>query len=216
MSKSLPGWMHSNNVRVGVSALFGVAGALVALALRVRPMAPLIGWDVGALTYVAWTLGTTYRLNAADTARLATREDPDRVAFDLAMLAASVVSLVAVGVTLIESGKASGSDQTALVVTSVVSVVLSWLLVHTVYGLVYARLYYDEPKGGIDFNSEDDPDYRDFAYLAFTIGMTYQVSDTAISDRRIRRVALHQAAVAYLFGTVILATTINLVASLAR
>lgn len=208
--------MHSNNVRVGVSALFGVAGALVALALRVRPMAPLIGWDVGALTYVAWTLGTTYRLNAADTARLATREDPDRVAFDLAMLAASVVSLVAVGVTLIESGKASGSDQTALVVTSVVSVVLSWLLVHTVYGLVYARLYYDEPKGGIDFNSEDDPDYRDFAYLAFTIGMTYQVSDTAISDRRIRRVALHQAAVAYLFGTVILATTINLVASLAR
>jgi uncharacterized membrane protein len=96
----------------------------------------------------------------------------------------------------------------------VASVVLSWALVHTLYTLRYAALYYGEPAGGIDFTSAEPPTYRDFAYLSFTIGMTFQVSDTPVQSPVMRRTVLRHALLSYLFGTGILATTINLVASL--
>ncbi len=97
----------------------------------------------------------------------------------------------------------------------VASVVLAWGVVHTVFTIRYADLYYRH-NGGIDFNEKDDPDYRDFAYLAFTIGMTYQVSDTDLQTKAIRRTALKQALLSYLFGTAMIALTINIVAGLAH
>jgi uncharacterized membrane protein len=92
-------------------------------------------------------------------------------------------------------------------------VALAWILVHTGFVLRYARLYYSPPKGGIDSYGEM-PDYRDFAYLALTIGMTFQVSDTDLAGKRIRRVALHHALLSYVFGTGILAVTVSSVAAL--
>jgi uncharacterized membrane protein len=92
-------------------------------------------------------------------------------------------------------------------------VILSWATVHTVFTLRYARLYY-AAGGGIDFNGDRAPTYTDFAYLAFTIGMTYQVSDTSIASKAIRRTALRHAYMSYLFGTVVVAMTINVVAGL--
>jgi len=99
-----------------------------------------------------------------------------------------------------------------------VTIVCSWLLVHTVFALRYAHVYYTEPEGGIDYKSKglEDPDYLDFAYTAFTIGMTFQVSDTDIQRREIRRTVLRHALLAYLFGAIILAVAINLIASLVR
>ena len=93
---------------------------------------------------------------------------------------------------------------------------VSWGVVHTVFTLRYAHRYYRDPIGGIDFKSGDDyaPDYGDFAYVAFTVGMTFQVSDTDIQSREIRRSVLSHALLAYLFGAVILAVTVNLIASL--
>ena len=87
-------------------------------------------------------------------------------------------------------------------------------MVQTVFTSHYARLYYSQPAGGIDFNQGTPPRYVDFAYLAFTIGMTFQVSDTALQTSALRAVALRQALLSYLLGAVILATTINLVAGL--
>jgi uncharacterized membrane protein len=92
-----------------------------------------------------------------------------------------------------------------------VTIILSWGVVHTVYMLRYAHLYYNPPRGGIDFNG-DEPNYLDFAYLAFTLGMTYQVSDTDIQDQTIRRTVLAHTLLSYVFGTVIIAATINIVA----
>ncbi|MGH9277374.1 MAG: DUF1345 domain-containing protein, partial [Acidimicrobiales bacterium] len=92
-------------------------------------------------------------------------------------------------------------------------IVLAWAVVHSVYTLRYARLYYQE-GGGIDFSQAADPDYRDFAYVAFTIGMTYQVSDTEVASRSIRHTVLRHALLSFVFGTAILAVTINVVASL--
>jgi uncharacterized membrane protein len=104
------------------------------------------------------------------------------------------------------------------VLLSVLSVALSWALVNTVYAFKYARLYYfDEPDiGGIDFKQEHPPTYSDFAYLAFTIGMSFAVSETEPTSTHMRRVALGHALFSYAFGTGILAVAINLVTNLGQ
>ncbi|MBV8982235.1 MAG: DUF1345 domain-containing protein, partial [Acidimicrobiia bacterium] len=90
---------------------------------------------------------------------------------------------------------------------------VSWAVVHTVFTLRYASLYYAN-GGGIDFNEDDKPNYRDFAYLALTIGMTYQVSDTDLQTKPIRHTAIRHALLSYVFGAVVVAMVINVVASL--
>jgi len=97
-----------------------------------------------------------------------------------------------------------------------VSVFVSWVLVHTVFTLNYARLYYSGPVGGIDFNEVADPQYSDFAYVAFTIGMTFQVSDTSIRTKEVRRAALRHAWLSFPLVAVIIPTSINLVTGLAK
>ena len=87
--------------------------------------------------------------------------------------------------------------------------VASWLAINLDFTLRYAHLYYSDPVGGVDFGGTSEPDYRDFAYLAFTIGMTYQVSDTDLLTCRFRRVLLLHALLSYLFGVVIIAAVIN-------
>jgi uncharacterized membrane protein len=89
--------------------------------------------------------------------------------------------------------------------------------VHTVFALRYAHEFYARPPvGGIDFKCgpEYEPDYRDFAYVAFVVGMTFQVADTDITNRDVRHTVLLHALLAYLFGAVILAVTINIVAAI--
>jgi uncharacterized membrane protein len=96
---------------------------------------------------------------------------------------------------------------------AVLSVVSSWAAVHTLLALGYARIYNGEPEGGIDFHQSEPPQYSDFAYVAFTVGMSYAISDTDVGSSAIRRLALGHA-LSYLFGTVTLAALINLVAGL--
>jgi uncharacterized membrane protein len=129
------------------------------------------------------------------------------------LIGAGAASLVAVGFVLGEAGRAAAPESGLLTALALGSVALAWTSVHTVYVLRYARLYYSDPVGGIDFGPEP-PDYIDFAYLAITIGMTFQVSDTNLTLKRVRRVALHHALLSYLFGTVIVAITVSTVASL--
>ena len=92
----------------------------------------------------------------------------------------------------------------------------SWIVLHTILTLRYARLYYSNPKGGIDFKQDGDPTFRDFAYVAFTVGMTFQVSDTDIGKPAIRETVLRHALLSFIFGAVIIAITINLVAGLSK
>jgi uncharacterized membrane protein len=192
-----------------VSAAVGAAaGAALSLAGADWPIAVLLGWMAAAATYVAWKLLTIWPMDAQDTARHAVREDPGRASMDVLVVASAVASLAAVAMLLTTTNQAFQAG------LSVGSVALAWAAVHTTYATRYARLYYGGPDGGIDFNHGDPPTYQDFAYLAFTVGMTYQVSDTAIGDRAIRSTALHHALLSFLFGTVIIATMINLLAGL--
>jgi uncharacterized membrane protein len=201
-------------VRIAVSLAAGLLSALVVTIVGPWWLIPLSGWDVAALVFVSWMWRSLWTLDAADTAKQATRENPRRAQADAVLLSASVASLTAVGLVLVRSGHSDGLNKGLLVGLSVISIILAWSVVHTVYSLRYAKLYYDGTAGGVDFNAPGAPCYIDFAYLALTIGMTFQVSDTNLQSTDIRRTALRHAVLSYAFGTLIIATTINLIAGL--
>jgi uncharacterized membrane protein len=179
-------------------------------------LSPLIAWDAAALTYVCWIWLVVWKLDARGTAEHAEREDPTRAAADLILLTAAVVSLAAVGYVLIRASSMHGLAKALHVAFGVASVMSSWAVVHTVYALRYARTYYTGADGGVDFHESARPAFSDFAYLAFTVGMTFQVSDTELNSREFRATVLRHSLLSYLFGTVIVALTINIVAGLNR
>jgi uncharacterized membrane protein len=196
----------------------GGAGGLAAAAVAVLTgaswsVAVLCASDVAAFVFVAWVWATIAGADPVATSRVARAEDASRAASEAILLGAGGASLVAVGFTLAQASHTAAPGRGLLTALAVASVVLAWTSVHTVYALRYARLYYGPPAGGIDFHGEE-PDYVDFAYLALTIGMTFQVSDTELTGKRIRRQALHHALLSYVFGTVIVAITVSTVAAL--
>src|SRR3954451_4842443 len=200
--------------RAIIAAVTGCAVAGVVLQVGASwPVAALCGFDAGALVFVLWVCAGVAGADAARTERLARTEDASPTAAEGVLIGAGAASLVAVGFALAAAGDAGAPARGLLTALAFASVTLAWIAVHTVWMLRYARLYYSPPEGGIEFGG-DDPEYTDFAYLALTIGMTFQVSDTALAARRIRRAALHHALLSYLFGTVIVAITVSTVAKL--
>jgi uncharacterized membrane protein len=214
--QAAPRTFTSARTKLLVSFGAAIAAGTAAAVAGAGRAAPLIGWDILALTYGGWVWSTLWRLDAEATAGHARREEPSRDQADLVLLGAAVASLAAVGVVLFGAGSASGNLKYAEAGLALASVFVSWTLVHTVFTLKYARLYYAGTPGGIDFNGSGAPDYPDFAYLAFTIGMTFQVSDTNIETKLIRRTALRHAWLSFPLGAVIIATAINLVSGLAK
>jgi uncharacterized membrane protein len=202
--------------RVTWALLGGAVAGAVASLLTPISASILLGWDVAVLIYLAWTWGAVQGLDPGVTAQLAKREDPSTPVADLVVIGAGTAMLAAVGFALVKAGEATGGMKAYLVTLGLVSVVLSWAVVHTVFALKYARAYYSEPAGGIEFNEDEPPNYIDFGYYAFTIGMTFQVADTNITSRAVRRTTLHHALLSYLFGSVLLGLVINVVATLLK
>jgi uncharacterized membrane protein len=202
--------------RVTWALLGGAVAGAVASLLTPISASILLGWDVAVLIYLAWTWGAVQGLDPEVTAQLAKREDPSTPVADLVVIGAGTAMLAAVGFALAKAGEATGGMKAYLVTLGLVSVVLSWAVVHTVFALKYARAYYSDPAGGIAFNEDEPPNYIDFAYYAFTIGMTFQVADTNITSRAVRRTTLHHALLSYLFGSVLLGLVINVVATLLK
>jgi uncharacterized membrane protein len=159
---------------------------------------------------------TLHKLDDKDTSNFALREDPSRATADFVLTFASLASLAAVGTVLLNAGSASNADHLWLIGLGVFSVVLSWALVHTLFMLRYAELYYRKPGQAVDFPGTKEPTFKDFGYLAFTIGMTFQTSDTGFQSTEARALAVRHSLLSYVFGTVIVATTINLVAGLSK
>jgi uncharacterized membrane protein len=200
--------------RTAVAALVGVVAGVIGALIVVWQAAILIGWDGAAICLLVWTWIVVGRLDGKGTKEHARIEDPSRHAAEVIVLVAGVTLLAAVGLLLIKAGQSHGGTKAYLITIGILSVVCSWATIHTVFTLRYARTHYQSPEGGVDFNEKDPPAYLDFAYLAFTIGMTFQVSDTDLTTKAIRRIALSHALLSYLFGAVILAVAINIVASL--
>ncbi|WP_197698466.1 DUF1345 domain-containing protein [Micromonospora viridifaciens] len=193
-----------------------VCGGLVGVFMS-PALGPLVGWDTAALAWLVLVWRRLWRLDAAATARLALHEDPNRAVRDVLLLVSCLVSLLAVGVLLTAARPLRpGVPLEIRGGLGVLSVVLSWFVVHTVFTTRYARLYYGGQPGGVDFHQSEPPCYADFAYLAFTVGATFQVSDTDLSSPELRRTVLRHMLLSYLFGAVIVASTVNLLAGLAK
>lgn len=207
--------LSDSRIRLFAMVVVGAVAAAVTGGFGSWAAAPVVGWVAAALLYTTWVWLVIGRMNAVDTASHAVREDPSSATSDLLVVVAAIASLGAVALVLVQARGSSDALRATYAGLAVAGVALSWLLVHTLFTLRYARLYYRDEVGGIDFNQAEDPQYTDFAYLAFGIGMTFQVADTDLRNHAIRTVVLRHTLLSYLFGSVILATTINLVIGLA-
>lgn len=174
----------------------------------------LAGWAAFAGILVVWSLVLTWPMDAAQTRAHAMEEDPGRQGTRLVSIIGSLASLGAVAIVLLQTRGKPLEISLALAAIAVLAVAASWGLIQIDYTLRYARVYYRDPVGGIDFNQEEAPMYTDFAYFSLGLGMTYQVSDTNVGTNEIRRMVIGQTLLSYLFGAVILATVINLVTGL--
>jgi uncharacterized membrane protein len=214
----LLGWRAPALRRLTISGVAGIVAGLALSPFVGWQLAVLSGWDLAAIVILVSVGVVALGADAACTEEHAVREDESRDTARIVMLSACVASLLAVGFALGLAKQQGGAERVADIVVATATVVLSWAVVNTVFTLRYAHLYYRSPDHKaslIDFNeSGSAPDYRDFAYLSFTIGMTYQVSDTALRDRVIRHEVLLHALLSYVYGVAIVATAVNIIASL--
>ncbi|MCX4672683.1 DUF1345 domain-containing protein [Streptomyces sp. NBC_01381] len=183
-----------------------VAGVVVGIASGI-PLGVLAGIAVTELAFVVAGWMVLWPMDAKATRDNARREDFRPVIEELVVVATALCGLVAIVLLLLLGDTDSGHAGAAVALGGVF---MSWAALHLMYAARYAYMYYTA-SGGIDFNSGDPPAYRDFLYFSYNLGMTYQVSDTDVSSPTIRSVVLRHSVLAYVFGTSILATTINLV-----
>jgi uncharacterized membrane protein len=215
----MPQWLvrwlfRQRRTRLAVSAAIGlVAGVLTAVFWNWVD-GPAVGWDAMALVFSGTVWLGIWPMTAQITAATATWEDTSRTTADVLTLCAAVASLAGVGFVLARAHSSVGAEKIVLATLGLLTIAVSWLTVHTIFTLRYALLYYTEPVGGIDFNEPTLPTYKDFAYLAFTIGMTFQVSDTNLKSSGIRATALRHGLLSYMFGSLILAAAVNIIAGL--
>jgi uncharacterized membrane protein len=211
------GWYAPAMRRTVLVSAIGLLVVVVLVWFLPWGLAVVAGWDAAALTFLLSIWPVILGADAAHAAQLATGEDETRGSAAVLLVGASLASLLGVVLTLELAGRQGGPLRVLLIGVAVLTVVESWTVVNTVYTLRYADLHFRSGAAGIAFGDpegQQQPTYRDFAYVAFTIGMCYQVSDTTVRDPRIRGTVLAHALVSYLFGVVIVAGSVNLIAGL--
>jgi len=201
------------HVRLFASAAVGVVVTLLLLALPWRmPTRILVGWDIGVALYLALIWRVMAHASIARIRQRAAVEDEGAFALLVLTTAAALASFAAV---VAELGQAPGPYQLAL---GMVTILLSWTFMHSIFALHYAREYYGEGEddriGGLVFPGNEDPDYWDFLYYSLVVAMTAQVSDIQISSKAIRRMTAAHGAVSFFFNVAVLALTVNVVSGL--
>lgn len=202
-------------VRVWISAAVGIVVGVLVSIYGTPLFAPAYGWDAAAISFLALTWGRLWPMDAEMTRTHATREDATQRTTDIVVATAAAASLASVLILLL--GASTEDDHSRRLVRvgiGLATIVVSWFVIHTVFALRYARTYYADPVGGINFNQKNDPQYSDFAYIAYVIGMTFQVSDTNIGSHAMRMNILRHGLFSYLFGTFIAAAAVNLFVAL--
>lgn len=204
-------WLPLDAVpRLSGALLLGVVvGAAVGLATE-APLGALAGIAATELLFVLAGWAVLWPMDAAATRRNARREDFRPAIEEAAVVAVASCGLLAIVLLLVLGTSDTGHAGAA---TALCGVFMAWAALHLMYATRYAYLYCAD-SGGIDFNSDAPPAYRDFFYFSYNLGMTYQVSDTDVSSSTIRAIVLRHSLLSYVFGTGILATAINLVAGL--
>ncbi len=191
-----------------------VVMALLAVAAPWRlPTRLLVGWDIGIALYLVLAFHMMVTSTIDRIRQRAAEQDEGQAVILILTVAAAMASLAAIFALLSTSAR---SERPVLpVVLATVTILLSWALIHTIFALHYAHEFYDETAGGgLAFpGDEKEPDYWDFVYFSFVIGMTSQVSDVGITSRQIRRTAAAHGVISFFFNAALLALTINLAAS---
>ena len=185
-----------------------------------RLVMAMIVWNAFAFSFIG-TSWLVFFTRTSERMRVRARqEDGNRVFVFMVILISSFASMFAV-LLLVLSKDAGGTPRIIYVPVAVATMLFSWVMVHTTFCFHYAHLYYDDAEhdtnlhaGGLDFPKEEKPDYLDFVYFSFVIGMTFQVSDVQITSRTIRRLALLHGLLAFGLNTFVVALTINLIAGL--
>ncbi len=195
--------------RLAVSAGVGVIAGVVVGVLLGLDRGILVGLVVaeGLFVVIGWLL--LWPMDSAVAARTSSGDGRHARVDELAVVGFAVAGLVSI-IVLLVFGTGHGRGANSLL--AFLGAFLAWASLHLMYAARYARVYFAE-SGGIDFNNSQAPAFQEFFYFSYNLGMTYQVSDTTVSSRAIRAVVLRHTLLSYLFGTVILATTINLVVS---
>lgn len=142
-------------------------------------------------------------------------QDSSRIFIIIFILVGAFLSLF----TIVQLGREKQMEQPASVILAMITVFCSWALVHTVFALRYAHIFYmrrpqeEKPMGGLDFPGETEPNYADFAYFSFVLGMASQVSDVQVNSRRVRKLVLAHSVLSFFFNTTIIALSINIISS---
>ena len=204
--------------RLSYGLLVGLAAASWPAALRPETRA-LVGWTAGAFTFLglAWWLAETF--DAARTRARAQVQDPPSLVVFLVMLLAVLVSVGAIAVMLLQAKDLAPAQRSAHTVLSMLALAASWLTIHMVFAFRYAHRYYQslEAQGpGLQFPGAEDPDYFDFLYYAYGVGMTSQVADVQVSSRAMRRLTLAHSVLSFAFNMALLALGINVVAGVVQ
>lgn len=205
-------FFHAHRRLVGCAALLLVmAGALYALGVP-WVLALLLGFDAGALVFLLMTARVFGRTSAAAMRQHAQQQDVGRTGVLWSSVALSCMVMMALWVELQGEG---GVGSVLAMLAAAATIILSWLYMNMIFALHYAHGYYGHRNAmhkGLDFPGTEDPDYWDFAYFALVLGMTFQVSDVQIVNRRVRRTALTHSVIAFFFNVFIIAISVNVAA----
>lgn len=206
-------------VSLGFTGLVLVSFLLMHVSFHPLVLYTLL-WDVFAISYIVTGWIVFYNRTIEELRTWARVDDGSRIFVSFFVVLASIASLVIV-LLLMLSKEVSGGSKMIYLPVAITGMLASWVMVHTTLTFHYANLYYDDDgtditkhAGGLEFPGEKHPDYIDFAYFSFVIGMTFQVSDVEISRRVIRRTALAHGLLSFALNTFVVALTINLIAGL--
>jgi uncharacterized membrane protein len=195
--------------------VFVVISAIVSATTtwRVSPRL-LVGWNIGIGLYLVLAFHMIAVSDVVSIRRRAAGEDEGKFAMLVLTVASALASIAAI-VAELSSTLNGGARQPTQLVLAITTIVLSWAFIHTMFALHYAHEFYDdEGGGGLTFPGPDeDPDYWDFMYFSFVIGMTSQVSDVGITSKPIRRTVAAHGVVSFVFNVALLALTVNIAAS---
>ena len=209
--------------RLFISLGLAVVAFFILLILKVEIFTRIvISWDLFALIMIIWLWNIFFKMSAPNLRTHARMEDNSRTVSFFIILSTVIISLM--GILILLNNKTKGMINPYIhAPVSIIGVGISWLLLHSLFTSRYAHLYYggssqhDDPNeicGGIEFPGGEDPDYLDFAYFAFVIGMTFQVSDTNITFKKIRRNVLFHGLLSFIYNTIIVAISISVIINL--
>jgi len=201
--------------RLFSSFAVGIVVAQVLRAMHVNPATRfLLGWDIATALYLGLVFEMMVRAEVHHIRWHAATQDEGRVAILVLTVAAALASLAAIFAEL-ATPPGGGGRQPAQLVVATITILLSWAFIHTMFALHYAHEFYDTTEGhGLAFPGGDpEPDYWDFVYFSFVIGMTSQVSDVGITSKEVRRTAAAHGIVSFFFNATLLALTVNIAAS---